>query len=111
MYLLNWVWIGAAGIIAGIGAIIAFYWITQRVILRPIRHLRALVNNVADGNLDIRSSIKSGDEYEKLASAFNKMLDGLHGIMRVGFADIAPEQFQRRVFGGGIRAFSGQVLP
>jgi two-component system sensor histidine kinase BarA len=77
MYLLNWVWIGAAGIIAGIGAIITFYWITQRVILRPIRHLRALANNVADGNLDIRSSIKSGDEYEKLASAFNKMLDGL----------------------------------
>jgi two-component system sensor histidine kinase BarA len=77
MYLLNWVWVGAAGIIAGIGAIIAFYWITQRVILRPIRHLRALANNVADGNLDIRSSIKSGDEYEKLASAFNKMLDGL----------------------------------
>jgi two-component system sensor histidine kinase BarA len=75
--LLNWVWLGVAGLIGGTGAIIAFYWITQRVILSPIRQLRSLVNNVAEGNLDIRSSIKTGDEYEKLASAFNHMLDGL----------------------------------
>ena len=77
MYLLNWVWVSVAGLIAGIGAIISFYWISQRVILRPIRHLRSMVNNVAEGNLDIRSSIKTGDEYEKLANAFNEMLDGL----------------------------------
>lgn len=77
MYLLNWVWVIVAGLIAGTGAIIAFYWISQRVILRPIRHLRSMVNNVAEGNLDIRSSVKTGDEYEKLAIAFNNMLDGL----------------------------------
>jgi len=35
------------------------------------------VHNVTEGNLDIRSSIKTGDEYEKLANAFNHMLDGL----------------------------------
>ncbi len=77
--LLNWVWISVAGLIAGTGAIIAFYWITQRVILRPIRQLRAIANNVAEGNLDIRSKIVTGDEYEKLADAFNNMLDGLQG--------------------------------
>jgi signal transduction histidine kinase len=75
--LLNRVWIIVAGLIAGTGAIVVFYWITQRVILRPIRQLRALANNVTEGNLDIRSSIKTGDEYEKLANAFNNMLDGL----------------------------------
>ncbi len=77
MTLLNTVWIGVAGLIAGTGAIVAFYWITQRVILRPIRQLRAIANNVAEGNLDIRSAIETGDEYEKLADAFNHMLDGL----------------------------------
>jgi len=76
---LNCVWIVVAGLIGGTGAIVAFYWITQRVILRPIRQLRALVNNVAEGNLDIRSSIATGDEYEKLATAFNHMLDNLQG--------------------------------
>ena len=75
--ILNRIWIAFAGLIAGAGAIIAFYMITQRVILRPIRQLRALVNNVAEGNLDVRSSIKTRDEYEKLANAFNHMLDGL----------------------------------
>ena len=74
---LNRVWIIAAGLIAGTGAIVAFYIITQRVILRPIRQLRAIANNVAEGNLDIRSSIATRDEYEKLANAFNHMLDGL----------------------------------
>jgi len=74
---LNRVWIIVAGLIAGTGAIVVFYWVTQRVILRPIRQLRALANNVAEGNLEIRSSIQTGDEYEKLANAFNNMLDGL----------------------------------
>jgi len=74
---LNRIWIGISWLIGGTGAIVAFYWITQRVILRPIRQLRALANNVAEGNLDIRSSIATRDEYEKLATAFNHMLDGL----------------------------------
>jgi len=75
--LFNLVCIVVAGLIGGTGAIIAFYMITQRVILRPIRQLRALANNVAEGNLDTRSAIKTGDEYEKLSAAFNNMLDGL----------------------------------
>jgi len=77
MVLMNRIWIIVAGLIGGAGAIVAFYWITQRVILRPIRQLRALANNVAEGNLDIRSAIKTRDEYEKLSDAFNNMLDGL----------------------------------
>ncbi len=75
--LINRVCIIVAGLVGGAGAIVAFYMITQRVILRPIRQLRALANNVAEGNLDIRSSIQTRDEYEKLADAFNHMLDGL----------------------------------
>ena len=79
---MNRVWIIVAGLIAGAGAIVVFYTITQRVILRPIRQLRALVNNVAEGNLDVRSSISTRDEYEKLASAFNHMLDGLQAAQQ-----------------------------
>ena len=75
--LMNRVWIIAAGLVGGAGAIIAFYMITQRVILKPIRQLRALANNVSEGNLDVRSAIKTRDEYEKLSDAFNHMLDGL----------------------------------
>ena len=74
---MNRIWIAVAGLIGGTGAIVSFYMITQRLILRPIRQLRALANNVAEGNLEIRSAIASKDEYEKLARAFNHMLDRL----------------------------------
>ena len=72
---MNRIWIIVAGLIGGTGAIVTFYVITQRLILRPIRQLRALANNVAEGNLETRSSIATRDEYEKLATAFNNMLD------------------------------------
>ncbi|MEJ2703262.1 MAG: ATP-binding protein [Sedimentisphaerales bacterium] len=74
---MNRLWIVVAGLIGGTGAIVAFYMITQRLILRPIRQLRSLANNVAEGNLEIRSAIATRDEYEKLARAFNHMLDRL----------------------------------
>ena len=74
---LNRIAIIVAGFLAATAAVIAFYAIAQRIILRPIRQLRAMVNNVAEGNLDVRSAIKSGDEYERLSDAFNHMLDGL----------------------------------
>ena len=66
-----------AGLVAGVGALVAFYIIAQRIILSPIRQLRAMVNNVSEGNLDARSTIKTQDEYQRLADAFNLMLDGL----------------------------------
>ena len=74
---MNRLWIVVAGLLAATGAMVAFYTITQRVILRPIRQLRALVNNVAEGNYDNRSAIRTGDEYEQLSEAFNRMLDNL----------------------------------
>jgi two-component system sensor histidine kinase BarA len=77
MVFMNRIWIVMAGLIGATGAMVAFYWIMQRVILRPIRQLRALANNVAEGNLDVRSAIATGDEYEKLSDAFNHMLDNL----------------------------------
>jgi signal transduction histidine kinase len=74
---MNRLWVVVAGLLASTGAMVAFYTIIQRVILRPIRQLRALVNNIAEGNYEIRSSIKTGDEYERLSEAFNHMLDNL----------------------------------
>ncbi len=75
--LMNRICITVAGLLAAAGAIIAFYIILQRVVLRPIRQLRALANNVAEGNLDVRSAIETHDEFERLSAAFNHMLDSL----------------------------------
>ena len=77
IHLINRVGTLIAGLIGATGAIVAFYWVTQVVILRPVRQLRGIANNVAEGNLGIRSQIDTGDEYERLADAFNHMLDNL----------------------------------
>lgn len=80
--LMNRILIILAYLIGGVGAVVAFYIIVQRVILSPVRQLRAIANNVAEGNLDIRSAINTRDEYEKLSDAFNHMLDGLQATQK-----------------------------
>jgi two-component system sensor histidine kinase BarA len=75
--LMNRMCILAAVLLAGSGAIVAFYIIAQRIILSPIRHLRAIVKNVSEGNLEVRCGIKTNDEFEKLGDALNAMLDSL----------------------------------
>jgi signal transduction histidine kinase len=75
--LMNRICILAAVLLAGSGAIVAFYIIAQRIILSPIRQLRAIVNNVSEGNLEVRSGIKTNDEFERLGDALNTMLNNL----------------------------------
>ncbi|MEN6384036.1 MAG: HAMP domain-containing sensor histidine kinase [Phycisphaerales bacterium] len=75
--LMNRICILAAVLLAGSGAIVAFYIIAQRIILSPIRQLRAIVKNVSEGNLDVRCGIKTNDEFERLGDALNTMLENL----------------------------------
>lgn len=63
-----------AGALAGILAVLVFYIITQKLILSPVRELRAVADEVSGGNHEVRSTIATGDEFEDLARAFNAML-------------------------------------
>jgi signal transduction histidine kinase len=75
--LLNRIYIVTAGLLAGALAIAVFWYITTRVILSPVRVLRETADKVASGDLNIRSDIDTGDEFEHLADAFNTMLTTL----------------------------------
>ena len=66
-----------AGVLAGTLAIIVFYLITTRLILKPVRVLRETAEKVGSGNLNIRAHISTGDEFQQLSEAFNKMLSNL----------------------------------
>jgi len=66
-----------SGIVAGVLAIGVFYFITRKIILQPVRALRETAERVAEGELDIRSEIETGDEFEELSDAFNLMLRDL----------------------------------
>jgi signal transduction histidine kinase len=55
-------------------SMIALYAIVRYVIVKPLRHLRDVSDAVSRGNTDLRADIHTGDEFEDLASAFNRML-------------------------------------
>jgi signal transduction histidine kinase len=63
-----------AGMLAGFLAVLVFYLISQRLILAPVRQLKALAERIAGGDLTARSEMKTGDEFEELSDSFNDML-------------------------------------
>lgn len=73
--MLNRIYIVGAGLIAGLLAIGLFWFITTRLILSPVRVLRDTAAKVSQGDLNIRSEINTGDEYEQLSDMFNNMLE------------------------------------
>jgi len=74
---LNRAWLIVAGLLAGIVAVLVFYFITHRYILSPIHELRAVANRVAEGDLDVRAAAQTGDEFEQLSDNLNYMLERL----------------------------------
>lgn len=75
--LLNRIVIVVAGMLGGTLAIVVFYLITSRLILQPVRVLKNTAEKVAKGDLNIRSAISTGDEFQHLSETFNTMLANL----------------------------------
>jgi signal transduction histidine kinase/ActR/RegA family two-component response regulator len=50
-------------------------WLIVRyVIVKPVNHLKNVSDAISAGELNIRSEIQTGDEFEDLSHAFNRML-------------------------------------
>lgn len=75
--LINRIYIVAGGLLAALLAIATFWFITTRLILSPVRLLRDTAEKVGEGDLNIRSDIDTGDEFEQLSDVFNTMLENL----------------------------------
>jgi signal transduction histidine kinase len=50
------------------------HWILNRLVIRPLRYLRDVSDEVSRGNLSLRSEIDTDDEFYELSDAFNRML-------------------------------------
>src|SRR5208282_822318 len=55
-------------------AMIASYVIVRYVIVKPLKHLRDVSDAVSHGDIEKRAEIRTGDEFEELGTAFNRML-------------------------------------
>ena len=64
----------ATAIITVFLAMVASYAIVRYVIVKPLRHLRDVSDAISRGNTTLRADIHTGDEFEELAVAFNRML-------------------------------------
>ncbi len=53
------------------------YLIVRYIIVKPVKHLKEVSDAIAAGELNVRSEIHSGDEFEDLSYAFNRMLRNL----------------------------------
>jgi len=64
----------ATAIITAFLAMLAAYAIVRYVIVKPVLHLKDVSDEIAHGRLDLRADIRTGDEFEELGHAFNRML-------------------------------------
>jgi two-component system sensor histidine kinase BarA len=64
-----------SGAIASALAILIFSLFLSRLVLRPVRRLTEVAEKVERGDLAIRSTIRTGDDFERLSETFNAMLD------------------------------------
>ncbi|MBI4592843.1 MAG: HAMP domain-containing protein [Candidatus Rokubacteria bacterium] len=75
-------------VLAMAGAFGASYWFSERV-ARPVRDLQAGAARLAEGRLDHRLAVATGDEVGVLARQFNRMADRVQA---------SHEDLERRIF-------------
>jgi signal transduction histidine kinase len=61
-------------------AMVAAYAIVRYVIVKPVLHLKEVSDAISRGNLERRADIRTGDEFEELSQAFNRMLRHLVAV-------------------------------
>ena len=64
----------STAIVTAFLAMLAAYVIVRYVIVKPVLHLKEVSDAITRGDLDQRADIRTGDEFEELSHAFNRML-------------------------------------
>ena len=57
--------------------ILSLFFLTRRFVIKPLKKLEDMTDEISKGNLDARVDIKTGDELEKLGQRFNSMAQSL----------------------------------
>jgi two-component system, NarL family, sensor histidine kinase BarA len=73
----NWALLIAAALVSAILLMTGSYLIVRYIIVKPVKHLKEVSDAISAGELNVRSEIQTGDEFEDLSHAFNRMLRNL----------------------------------
>lgn len=74
---MNRAWLIATALVTALCIMGGSYLIVRYVIVKPVKHLKEVSDAISAGELNVRSEIQTGDEFEDLSHAFNRMLRGL----------------------------------
>lgn len=69
-----WAMLLAAAIVTAFLGLIAFYAVIRWVIIKPLASLRDVSEAISRGDITKRADLHTGDEFETLGIAFNRML-------------------------------------
>lgn len=64
----------ALAIASAFVSMFGMYVVVRYVVVKPLNHLRSVSDEISKGNTYLRADLKTGDEFQELASSFNKML-------------------------------------
>jgi signal transduction histidine kinase len=73
----NRAWLLSTALVTAILIMCGSYLIVRYIIVKPVKHLKEVSDAIAAGELNVRSEIQTGDEFEDLSHAFNRMLRNL----------------------------------
>jgi signal transduction histidine kinase len=64
----------AAAIVSIFLALVAVNVVIRYLVIKPLRKLRSVAESISRGEVTTRAELRTGDEFESLAGAFNRML-------------------------------------
>jgi two-component system, NarL family, sensor histidine kinase BarA len=73
----NRAWLLSTALVTAILIMFGSYLIVRYIIVKPVKHLKEVSDAISAGELNVRSEIQTGDEFEDLSHAFNRMLRNL----------------------------------
>lgn len=74
---INRAYLWAIALAASLVIMACSYLIVRYIIVKPVKHLKDVSDAISAGKLNVRSEIQTGDEFEDLSFAFNRMLRNL----------------------------------
>ncbi len=67
-------WMITVAMLTVASTLLVVHWVLRRLVLNPLRHLRTVSDEISRGNTSLRVNIDTGDEFNELGDAFNRML-------------------------------------
>lgn len=64
----------AIGMVTVAASLMVVHWVVRGLVLRPLAHLKDVSEAISSGKTDLRANIDTGDEFNELADAFNRMI-------------------------------------